>query len=51
MKQFSSKAAALLTNFTEARLLIRTKLNVKTPIGGQTISGFVDCAATLDFVL
>jgi hypothetical protein len=40
----------LLRDLTEARPLIRTELNVKTPDGGQLISGLVDCAATLDLV-
>jgi hypothetical protein len=39
-----------LTDLTEARLLIRTEVIVKTPDGGQLISGLVDCATTLDFV-
>jgi hypothetical protein len=51
LQQFSSKATALLTDLTEARPLLRTELNVKTPNGGQLISGLVDCAATLEFVL
>jgi hypothetical protein len=39
-----------LTDLTEARPLIRTELNVKTPDGGRQIYGLVDCIATLDFV-
>jgi hypothetical protein len=35
----------------EARPLICTKLTVKTHDGRQLISGLVNCAATLDFVL
>jgi small nuclear ribonucleoprotein (snRNP)-like protein len=50
LQQFSSKAAALLTDLTEARPLIRTKLIVKTRDGGQLISVLVNCVATLDFV-
>jgi hypothetical protein len=51
MQQFSPKAAALLTDLLmEARPLIRTEVTVKTFDGGQLISGFVDCATTLDFV-
>jgi predicted aspartyl protease len=40
----------MLTDLTEAWLLIRAPLTVKTINGGQQISGLVDCAATLDFV-
>jgi hypothetical protein len=40
----------MLTNLTEARPLIRSELRVKTPNGGQLISGLIDRAATLDFV-
>jgi hypothetical protein len=50
LKQFYPPATALLTNLTEARLLIRTELTVKTPDGRHQISGLMDCAATLDFV-
>jgi hypothetical protein len=50
VRQFSSPATTLLTDLTEARPLIRTKLTVKTLDGGHQISGLVDCAATLDFV-
>jgi hypothetical protein len=50
LQQFYSTATALLTDLTEARPLIRTEPIVKTPHGGQLISGVVDCAATLDFV-
>jgi hypothetical protein len=45
----SPKAAAPLTDPTEARPLIRIELTVKTPNGGQLISRLVDCAPTLDF--
>jgi hypothetical protein len=41
----------MLTDLTEARPLIRTKLNVKTHVSGQLVSGLVDCVATLDLVL
>jgi hypothetical protein len=51
LQQFSSTATALLTDLTEARLLIRSELTVKTRDGGRQIFGLVDCAATLDFVL
>jgi hypothetical protein len=50
LRQFSPEATALLTDLTDARLLIRTELTLKTPNRGQLISGLVDCAATLDFV-
>jgi hypothetical protein len=50
LRQFSTRAIALLTDLTEARPLIRTELIVKTLDGGHLISGLVDCAATLDFV-
>jgi hypothetical protein len=50
LQQFSSKVAALLTDLTETRPLIRTELTTKTHDGGQLISRSVDCAATLDFV-
>jgi hypothetical protein len=50
LQQFSSRATALLIGLTKARPLILIELNVKTPNGGQLISGLVDCAATLDFV-
>jgi hypothetical protein len=50
MKQFSRKAATLLTDLTEARPLVRTELTVKTPYGGKLFSRLVDCAATLDFM-
>jgi hypothetical protein len=50
LQQFSPPATALLTDLTEARPLIRTELTVKTHDGGHHITGFVDCAATLDFV-
>jgi hypothetical protein len=50
LQQFSSTATALLTDLTEARPLIRNELTVKTPNGGQLISGVVDGAAILDFV-
>jgi hypothetical protein len=50
LKQFSLEATALLTDLTEARMLIRIELNVKTPNGGQLIFGLVECGATLDFV-
>jgi hypothetical protein len=51
LRQFSSPATALLTDLTKARPLIRTELTVKTFDGGHLISGLVDCAATLGFVL
>jgi C4-dicarboxylate-specific signal transduction histidine kinase len=51
LQQFSSPTIALLTYLTEARPLIRTTQTVKAPDGGHQISGLVDCAATLDFVL
>jgi hypothetical protein len=51
LPQFSSKHAALLTDMMEAWPLICTKLTVKTHDGRQLISGLVNCAATLDFVL
>jgi hypothetical protein len=35
LRQFSSPTTALLTDLTEARPLIRTELNVKTPDGGH----------------
>jgi hypothetical protein len=44
------EATAMLTRFTEARLLIPTDLIVETHDGGHLISGLVDCAAILDFV-
>jgi hypothetical protein len=50
LQQFSPPATALLTDLTEARPLIRTKLTVKTLDSGHHITGLVDCAATLDFV-
>jgi hypothetical protein len=50
LRQFSPPAIALLTDLTEARPLIRTKLTVKTHDGGHQIYGLGDCAATLDFV-
>jgi hypothetical protein len=50
LQQFSPPATTLLIDLTEARPLIRTELTVKTSDGGHQISGFVDCAATLDFV-
>jgi hypothetical protein len=50
LRQFSPPATALLTDLTEARKLIRTKLTVKTRDGRHQINGLVDCAATLDFV-
>jgi hypothetical protein len=50
LRQISPPAIALLTDLTEARPLIRTELTVKTREGRHQISGFVDCAATLDFV-
>jgi hypothetical protein len=37
-------------DLNEALPLNRTELFVKTPNGGQQISGLVDCVATLDFV-
>jgi hypothetical protein len=40
----------MLTNLTEVRPLIRTKLNVKIPHGRQLTFGLVDCAVKLDFV-
>jgi hypothetical protein len=40
----------MLTDPTEARPLIRTELNVKTPNGRQQMSRLVDCVATLVFV-
>jgi hypothetical protein len=51
LRQFPTDASALLTDLSEARPLILTELNVKTPGGGQLIYGLVDCAATLDFGL
>jgi hypothetical protein len=48
--RFSSIATALLTDLTEARLLIRIELTLKAYDGGQLVNGMVDCAATLDFV-
>jgi hypothetical protein len=51
MQQFSPEAAALLTDLTEARPLIRIELTVETPDGGHLITGLIDCAATFDFVL
>jgi hypothetical protein len=50
LQQVSSKTAAVLTDLTDARPLIRNELTVKTPHGGHLISGLVNCAATLDFV-
>jgi hypothetical protein len=50
IKQNSPKAAAMLTDLTETRPLIRTELVVKTLYGGQLVSRLVDCAATLDFM-
>jgi hypothetical protein len=50
LRPLSPDAAAMLMDLTEARPLIRTEPSVKTPNGGQQISGLVDCAATLDFV-
>jgi hypothetical protein len=40
----------LLTDLTEARPLIRTKLNVKNYNGGHLIFGSFDIVAALDFV-
>jgi hypothetical protein len=51
LRQFSPQATALLTDLTEARPLIRSELTLKTPNGGQLISGLFDCAATVDFEL
>jgi hypothetical protein len=51
LQQFPPKAAALLTDLTKARPLIHTELSVTNPHGGHLISGLVDCAATLEFVL
>jgi hypothetical protein len=50
LRQIFPKATTLLTDLNEARPLIRTYLTVKTPNGGQLISGVGDSAATLDFV-
>jgi hypothetical protein len=50
LQQFSPKAAAMSSDLTEARPLIQIEMTVKTPDGGQPISGIVDCDATLDFV-
>jgi hypothetical protein len=51
VRQFSWDATGLLFDLTEARPLNRVELNVKTPHGGQQISGLVYCAVTLDFEL
>jgi hypothetical protein len=50
LRQFFTDASDLLTDVTEARMLIRTELNVKTADGGQLNSGLVDCGEILDFV-
>jgi hypothetical protein len=50
LRHFPPEATSMLTDLTEARPLIRTELSVKTPHGGQLISGLVDCVAALDFV-
>jgi hypothetical protein len=50
LQQFFKEVAAILTDLTEARPLIRTELTVKSHDGGQLISGLVYGAATLDFV-
>jgi hypothetical protein len=50
LQHFFSRVTALLTDLTKARPLVRIELTVKTPNGGQLISGLVDCAGTLDFV-
>jgi hypothetical protein len=39
----------MLTDLIEARLMILIELIVKTPNGGQLISGLADCAAILNF--
>jgi hypothetical protein len=50
LQLFATDTTALLIDFTEARSLIRTELNVKTRDVEQHVSELVDCAATLDFV-
>jgi hypothetical protein len=49
-KIFSPDATALLTDVSEIRLLLRAKLIVKIPSGGQNISGLPNYAATLELV-
>jgi hypothetical protein len=42
-KHFFPEAAAISTDLTEARPLIRIELTVKTPDGGQLSFGLVNC--------
>jgi hypothetical protein len=51
LQQFSPPTTTLMIDLTEARPLIRAEMSVKTHDGGHQISGLVDCAATLDFVV